>query len=45
MTGAGENSVKKHNNGIPFDYDSNARDRRSSDKVPFFNGTETAYPF
>ncbi|KAK2417483.1 hypothetical protein QL285_039780 [Trifolium repens] len=43
MSDAGDNSVKK-NNEIPFDYDSNARDRRSSDKVPFFNGIETAYP-
>ena len=35
----------KNNNEVGFDYDSNSRDRRSSDKVPFFNGTETGYPF
>ncbi|KAK2352348.1 gag-protease polyprotein [Trifolium repens] len=32
-------------NEFSYNYDSNARERRSSDKVPFFNGTETAYPF
>ncbi|KAK2369536.1 putative mitochondrial protein [Trifolium repens] len=38
-------SAEKNNNEVPFDYDSNSRQRRSSDKVPFFNGTETSYPF
>ena len=43
MTDAGNSGSK--NNEIPFNYDSNAHERKSSDKVPFFNGTETAYPF
>ncbi|WJX19611.1 25S rRNA (cytosine(2870)-C(5))-methyltransferase [Trifolium repens] len=38
-------SAEKNLNEVPFDYDSNSRQRRSSDKVPFFNGTETSYPF
>lgn len=33
------------NNEFSYNYDSNAHERKSSDKVPFFNGTETAYPF
>ncbi|KAK2427516.1 hypothetical protein QL285_026090 [Trifolium repens] len=39
----GNNNNNNHN--VNYDYDSNAKDRRSSDKVPFFNGTETGYPF
>jgi hypothetical protein len=39
-------SAEKSNNAaVSFDYDSTSKDRRSSDKVPFFNGTETGYPF
>ncbi|KAK2401718.1 putative mitochondrial protein [Trifolium repens] len=38
-------SAEKNLNEVPFDYDSNSKDRRSSDKIPFFNGTETGYPF
>ncbi|WJX28632.1 25S rRNA (cytosine(2870)-C(5))-methyltransferase [Trifolium repens] len=38
-------SAEKNLNEVPFDYDSNSRQRRASDKVPFFNGTETSYPF
>ncbi|WJX67641.1 25S rRNA (cytosine(2870)-C(5))-methyltransferase [Trifolium repens] len=38
-------SAEKNNNEIPFNYDSNSHERKSSDKVPFFNGTETGYPF
>ncbi|KAK2354319.1 hypothetical protein QL285_091854 [Trifolium repens] len=38
-------SAEKNLNEVPFDYDSNSRQRRASDKVPFFNGTETNYPF
>ena len=38
-------SAEKNLNEVPFDYDSNSRQRRASDKVPFFNGTETGYPF
>ena len=39
-------SAEKSNNAVvSFDYDSNSKDRRSSDKVPFFNGTESGYPF
>jgi hypothetical protein len=44
MTDAAGN-VGKKNNEVHFDYDSNAHERKSSDKIPFFNGTETAYPF
>ncbi|WJX51982.1 hypothetical protein P8452_38134 [Trifolium repens] len=44
MTDAVENSGGKKNE-IPFNYDLNANERKSSDKVPFFNGIETAYPF
>ncbi|KAK2456470.1 gag-protease polyprotein [Trifolium repens] len=36
---------KEDNRNVKFDYDTNEKDRRSSDKVPFFNGTETGYPF
>ncbi|KAK2436039.1 hypothetical protein QL285_021055 [Trifolium repens] len=43
MTDAEKSGGKS--NEIPFNYDSNAHERKSSDKVPFFNGTETAYPF
>ncbi|WJX91230.1 hypothetical protein P8452_73041 [Trifolium repens] len=39
------NNSNNNNNNVNYDYDSNAKDRRSSDKVPFFNGTETGYPF
>ena len=28
---------------IPFDYDTN--DKKSSDRIPFFNGNPTSYPF
>ena len=45
MTDAAGNDGGKKGNEIPFNYDSNSNDRKSSDKVPFFNGTETAYPF
>ena len=38
-------SAEKNLNEVPFDYDSNSRQRRSSDNGPFFNGTETSYPF
>ncbi|KAK2381034.1 hypothetical protein QL285_068675 [Trifolium repens] len=38
-------SAEKKNNEIPFNYDSNSHERKSSDKVPFFNGTEIGYPF
>jgi hypothetical protein len=40
---AGNDGGKK--NEFSYNYDSNAHERKSSDKVPFFNGTETAYPF
>ena len=44
MTDAAGNDGGKKNE-FSFNYDSNAHERKSSDKVPFFNGTETAYPF
>ncbi|KAK2409241.1 hypothetical protein QL285_044683 [Trifolium repens] len=40
---AGNDGGKK--NEFSYNYDSNAHERKSSDKVLFFNGTETAYPF
>ncbi|KAK2432209.1 gag-protease polyprotein [Trifolium repens] len=43
MTDAEKSGGK--NNEFSYNYDSNAHERKSSDKVPFFNGTETAYPF
>jgi hypothetical protein len=30
---------------IPFDYDTSSNDKKSSDRIPFFNGNPTSYPF
>jgi hypothetical protein len=38
----GENSAGKKNNVVPYDYDT--KDKKSYDKVPFFNGDSTPYP-
>jgi hypothetical protein len=38
----GDNSGEK-NNVVPFNYDT--KDKKSSVKVPFFNGDSTSYPF
>ncbi|KAK2373923.1 hypothetical protein QL285_074924 [Trifolium repens] len=45
MTYSGENigGKKNNNNAVNFNYDTN--ERKSSDKVPFFNGNATSYPF
>ncbi|KAK2369352.1 hypothetical protein QL285_082491 [Trifolium repens] len=43
MTDGGENSGGKKNNAVNFDYDTN--EKKSSDKIPFFNGNATSYPF
>ncbi|KAK2436942.1 gag-protease polyprotein [Trifolium repens] len=44
MTDAAGNSGAKKNTEKPFDYDT-TNERKSSDKVPFFNGNATSYPF
>ncbi|KAK2375014.1 gag-protease polyprotein [Trifolium repens] len=30
---------------IPFDYDTSSNDKKSSDRIPFFNGNPTSFPF
>ncbi|KAK2382366.1 putative mitochondrial protein [Trifolium repens] len=45
MTDAAGNDGGKKSNEIPFDYDTSSNDRKSSDKIPFFNGNPTSYPF
>ncbi|WJX61931.1 hypothetical protein P8452_46978 [Trifolium repens] len=45
MSSVGENSGGKKNDlgVVKFDYDTN--EKKSSDKIPFFNGDATSYPF
>jgi hypothetical protein len=43
MTDAGENSGGKKQNAVNFDYDTN--EKKSFDKIPFFNGNPTSYFF
>jgi hypothetical protein len=43
MFAEGENSGGKKNNVVSYDYDT--KEKKSSDKLPFFNGDSTQYPF
>ena len=45
MTDAVGNDGGKKGNEIPFYYDTSSNDRKSSDRIPFFNGNPTSYPF
>ena len=45
MTDAAGNDGGKKSNEILFDYDTSSNDRKSSDRIPFFNGNPTSYPF
>jgi hypothetical protein len=42
MSDGGDNNGGKKAT-VPFDYDT--KERKSSDKIPFFNGDATSYPF